>query len=138
MMSATDGASGVTSHADPDGLKGLAMDWDDALPWALLLFLAPFAMAIRSIVVDHRRKAQIEALTGKVAMLDHRMFRLDERLTALAGGAPDVTASAIPEAPTLETPPAAAPVPAPPVAAPNPAQAAMPTPATKPRFERSK
>ncbi|HXP05604.1 MAG TPA: DUF2339 domain-containing protein [Stellaceae bacterium] len=78
------------------------MDWDDVLPWAFLLFIAPFVMAIRSIVVDRRLKAQIELLTGKVAMLDHRLFRFDERLSALAGGGP-IT-------PTLETPAAVTPV----------------------------
>jgi uncharacterized membrane protein len=72
--------------ADPADRKVCAMDWDDALPWAFLLFIAPLMMAIRSIVIDRRLKAQIEVLTGKVAMLDHRLFRFDERLTALVGG----------------------------------------------------
>ena len=54
------------------------MDWDDALPWAFLLFIAPFVMAIRSIVVQRRLRAKVELLTGKVSMLDHRIFRLDE------------------------------------------------------------
>jgi uncharacterized membrane protein len=93
-----------------------AMDWDDALPWAFLLFIAPFAMAIRSFVVDRRLKAQIETLTGKIAMLDHRLFRLDERLNGLAEGE-----GAAPSAP------AATPGPAPGVApAAEPAVAARP------------
>jgi uncharacterized membrane protein len=104
------------------------MDWDDALPWALLLFVAPFAMAIRSLVVDQRLRARIAQLSDKVAMLDHRMFRLDERLIALAGGAPDAAAPPMPEAPAAETPPVAEPVPAPPLAAASPANAATPTP----------
>src|SRR5579883_2023072 len=62
------------------------MDWDDALPWALLLFIAPFVLSIRSIVADRRLKAEIEVLTGKIGMLDHRIFRLDEQLRALTGG----------------------------------------------------
>ncbi|HTQ33217.1 MAG TPA: DUF2339 domain-containing protein [Stellaceae bacterium] len=61
------------------------MDWDDALPWSFLLFIAPFALALRSLVVNNRLKRQIETLTNKVGMLDHRVFRLDERLTALGG-----------------------------------------------------
>jgi uncharacterized membrane protein len=105
------------------------MDWDDALPWAFLLFIAPFVMAIRSIVVDRRLKAQIEQLTGKVGMLDHRVFRLDERLIELTGGAPVAPAA---EAPAAETPPLAEPAPSPPVAAAGPepvvAQAPQPPP----------
>src|SRR5579864_8025048 len=76
------------------------MDWDDLIPWAFLLFIAPFVMAIRSIVVDRRLKARVETLSGKVAMLNHRIFRLDERLNALAGG--EITPT--PEAPAAETP----------------------------------
>jgi uncharacterized membrane protein len=69
------------------------MDWDDALPWAFLFFIAPFVLAARSIVVGRRLRAQIETLTGKVAMLDHRIFRLDERLNGLGEGtAPPIPA----------------------------------------------
>jgi uncharacterized membrane protein len=78
------------------------MDWDDALPWAFLLFIAPFALSIRSIVADRRLKTQIEVLTGKMGMLDHRIFRLDEQVRALGAGpaAPPPTPA---EAPTPET-----------------------------------
>jgi len=115
------------------------MDWDDALPWAFLLFIAPFVMAIRSLVVQHRLKAQVEALVGKVAMLDHRIFRLDERLTTLGGGAPTApppepsAAPAAPEAPVVPAGPVApaseavsSPTPAP--APPEPVMAAAPPP----------
>ena len=94
------------------------MDWDDALPWAFLLFIAPFVLSIRSIVADRRLKAQIEVLTGKIGMLDHRIFRLDEQVRALAGGTaapprpaeeplPEPTAEPVAaEQPAAETPPA--------------------------------
>ena len=49
------------------------MDWDDVLPWFLIVFLVPLALAARSIVVDRRLKARIDALTDKIAMLDHRL-----------------------------------------------------------------
>jgi uncharacterized membrane protein len=62
------------------------MDWDDALPWAFLLFIAPFVMGIRSFVVGRRLRAQVETLANRIAMLDHRIFRFDERLTALGSG----------------------------------------------------
>ena len=102
------------------------MDWDDALPWTFLLFIVPFAMAIRSIVVGRRLKAQIEALTGKVAMIDHRLFRFDERLTALAGGGqiapvPETPAA---ETPVAETPPMAREAQTPPVSSATPEPAA--------------
>ncbi|HVH79265.1 MAG TPA: DUF2339 domain-containing protein [Stellaceae bacterium] len=99
---------------------------DDALPWAFLLFIAPFVMGIRSIIADRRLKIQIEALTGKVAMLDHRIFRLDERLTAL-GAEPLIP----PEAAAAEQGPQPLPEPAPvaePAAAAEPASPPTPQP----------
>ncbi len=81
------------------------MDWDDAFPWAFLFFIAPFVMAIRSIVVARRFKAQIAALTGKVAMLDHRLFRLDERLDGMTAG------PVAPPVPSVASPPEAVPEP---------------------------
>jgi uncharacterized membrane protein len=108
------------------------MNWDDALPWAFLLFIAPFVMAVRSIVVHRRFKTQIELLTGKVAMLDHRLFRLDERLTALAGGGEIAAAPEAPaaEPPVADAPPVAQEAPAPvPLAAPEPAVTTAPPPA---------
>src|SRR5215469_717085 len=96
-----DRAKPTASGIRPDcGSRGAPMDWDDALPWAFLLFIAPFALSIRSIVLDRRLKAQIEVLTGKIGMLDHRIFRLDEQVRALAGGA-----VAPPPTPTEEPPP---------------------------------
>ena len=35
---------------------------DDALPWAFLLFIAPFVMGIRSIVVSRRLRARVDGL----------------------------------------------------------------------------
>ena len=64
------------------------MDWDDVLPWGFLLFIAPFLLSLRSIWTGRRLKAQIETLTSKIAMLDHRIFRLDERLSALRAEPP--------------------------------------------------
>ena len=58
------------------------MDWDDALPWSLLLTLGAIALALRSMVVQRRLRARIDALTDKLAMLDHRVFRINERLEA--------------------------------------------------------
>ena len=55
------------------------MDWDDALPWFLVVLLTAIAMAVRSLVADRRLKSQLEALASKVAMYEHRLFRLDER-----------------------------------------------------------
>src|SRR5215469_779250 len=74
------------------------MDWGDVLPWGFLFFIAPFLLSLRSILVGRRLKTQLETLTSKVAMLDHRIFRLDERLTALGSTAqliPPTTAPAI-------------------------------------------
>jgi uncharacterized membrane protein len=107
------------------------MDWDDALPWAFLFSIAPFVLAIRSIVVGRRLRVQIEALAGKVAMLEHRIFRVDERLNSLG---------AEPTAPPTLAPIAETPVPAeeaaPAVSVPEPtgpepaiAMAAAPPPA---------
>src|SRR5262249_9784476 len=99
-------------------LARCTMDWDDALPWAFLLFIAPFVLSIRSIVTDRRLKAQIDVLTGKIGMLDHRIFRLDEQVRALAGGTaappppveeplPEPTVEPVAaEQPAAETPPA--------------------------------
>ena len=106
------------------------MDWDDAFPWALLLFAAPFVLAARSIVVGRRLKAQIATLTDKVAMLDHRVFRLDERLTA-SRAEPGAALAAEPGAePAAATGPAAE-QPAPEVPAePMPAEAFAPSDAS--------
>ncbi|HWB52028.1 MAG TPA: DUF2339 domain-containing protein [Stellaceae bacterium] len=109
------------------------MAWDDALPWAFLLFIAPFALSIRSIVADRRLKAQIEVLAGKIGMLDHRIFRLDEQVRALTGetAAPPPAPVEAPVSPAAE--PAAAEPPAvgmpPPEPEPQPAMAAAPPPA---------
>ena len=84
------------------------MDWDDALLWSLVVLIAPLALAVRSIVVDRRLKARIEALTDKVAMLDHRLFRVDERLQALGAG-PETQPEAAPVeavSPAVEATPA--------------------------------
>lgn len=88
------------------------MDWDDALLWSLLVLIAPLALAVRSIVVDRRLRARIEALTDKVAMLDHRLFRVDERLQALGAG-PETQPEAAPVeavSPAAEATPAPEPV----------------------------
>src|ERR1700693_4343733 len=90
------------------------MDWDDVIPWALIIFLVPFALAVRSIVVDRRLRAQIEALANKIAMLEHRLFRFGERLD----GAPASAAPPLPEAPAVTAPEPAETVPAAPVAEP--------------------
>src|SRR5580704_8792510 len=76
------------------------MDWDDVIPWALIIFLAPFALAVRSIVVNRRLRVQIEALANKVAMLEHRLFRFGERLD----GAVVPAAAPQPEAPPVTEP----------------------------------
>jgi hypothetical protein len=65
--------------ADPEARD---VDWDDALPWLVLLTLAAIALALRSMVVQRRLRARIDALTDKLAMLDHRVFRINERLEA--------------------------------------------------------
>jgi uncharacterized membrane protein len=88
------------------------MDWDDALLWSLVVLIAPLALAVRSIVVDRRLKARIEALTDKIAMLDHRLFRVDERLQALGAG-PETQPEAAPAeavSPAVEATPAPEPV----------------------------
>jgi uncharacterized membrane protein len=97
------------------------MDWDDAVPWFFILLITALVLSVRSIVVDRRLRAQIAALTGKLAMVDHRVFRLDERLTPLeAGGA------VAPPPPTDEATP---PVP------PEPAMEAVPEPEPEPVLE---
>src|SRR5580704_5616460 len=88
------------------------MDWDDALPWFVIFLVAPVALAVRSIVVDRRLKARIDALTGKIGMLDHRLLRMDERLRAL-GERPGTEPQAAPAeapSPAVEAAPAAEPV----------------------------
>src|SRR6202035_2602560 len=80
------------------------MDWDDALPWFLVVLLTGIAMAVRSLVADRRLKTQLEALANKMAMYEHRLFRLDERVAALAGGPAPADQ---PEAPVAEQPPVA-------------------------------
>ncbi|HEV2186205.1 MAG TPA: DUF2339 domain-containing protein, partial [Stellaceae bacterium] len=113
------------------------MDWDDALPWAFLLFIAPFVMAIRSIVVNRRLKAQVELLSNKVALFDHRLLRLDERLTAFAGGAPIAPAPEAPAAPPpAEVPAAAEPVTPTAPAIPQPTAVAPPPPPPPPARPR--
>lgn len=84
------------------------MDWDDALPWAFLFSLAPFVLAIRSIVVNRRLRARLDALYDKVGMLDHRIFRVDERLSAL--GEPVPPAPQAPAAEPIIAPPDVSPV----------------------------
>jgi uncharacterized membrane protein len=88
------------------------MDWDDALPWFVIFLVAPVALAVRSIAVDRRLKARIDALTGKIGMLDHRLLRMDERLRAL-GERPGTEPQAAPAeapSPAVEAAPAAEPV----------------------------
>lgn len=106
------------------------MDWDDALPWIVIVFVGLIAMAIRSLVTDRRLKTQIDLLSNKLAMLDHRMFRLDERLTALPGGAPPAPPpeAAAPAAPAVEAPPATEPTPAVAASAPAPETAVVRAP----------
>src|SRR4051794_9642721 len=62
------------------------VDWDDALPWLLLLTLGAIVLALRSIVVQRRLGARIDALTDTLGMLDHRVFRINERLEARGQG----------------------------------------------------
>ena len=107
------------------------MDWDDALPWFLILTPGSVAMAIRSLVTDRRLKTQIEALVNKVAMYEHRLFRLDERVTGLAGEAPLPAPPVEPPAPMVEPT-----QPAPEI--PPPAQAAPPAPASAERPAESR
>jgi uncharacterized membrane protein len=114
------------------------MDWDDVLPWGFLFFIAPFLLSLRSMLVGRRLKAQVETLANKVAMLEHWIFRLDERLAAL-GAEPLIPPAVLPGAePPVETAAlpaeAAAPAPAAPgpeaVAEPAAAMAAAPPAAT--------
>lgn len=120
------------------------MDWNDVLPWGFLFFIAPFLLSLRSILVGRRLKTQLEALTSKVAMLDHRIFRLDERLTAL-GTAQLIPPTTAPATEPSYEPAAAAPEVAPvtpgePVSEPVPETvqvAAAATPATTARADRS-
>jgi uncharacterized membrane protein len=64
------------------------MDWDDALPWFFLFYVVPFVLAVRTMVVGRRLRRQVDTLTDKIGMLDHRIFRLDERMTGLTEGPP--------------------------------------------------
>ncbi|MBV8776562.1 MAG: DUF2339 domain-containing protein, partial [Alphaproteobacteria bacterium] len=92
------------------------MDWDDAIPWFFLLYLAPFVLAARSLVVSRRLRQQVATLADKVAMLDHRLFRLDERIAGTSPEAPATEAAA----PAPPAAPAAQPVEATPAAPPTP------------------
>ncbi|MBV9554064.1 MAG: DUF2339 domain-containing protein [Alphaproteobacteria bacterium] len=92
------------------------MDWDDAIPWFFLLYLAPFVLAARSLVVSRRLRQQVATLADKVAMLDHRLFRLDERIAGTSPEAPATEAAA----PAPAAAPAAQPVEATPAAPPTP------------------
>jgi len=54
------------------------MDWDDPLPWFLLLTLC--ALATRSIITDRRLRVQVDALAAKLATIEQRLPGPDERL----------------------------------------------------------
>src|ERR1700722_334457 len=71
-------------------------------------------MEIRSIVVSRRLRARVDALYDKVAMLDHRIFRLDERLGETAA-TPTAPPDVQPDTPIIEL---QEPVPATPVSEP--------------------
>jgi uncharacterized membrane protein len=92
--------------ASRPGRGGTMLDWDDLFFWALLLYIAPLVLAVSALVGKRRLKAQIRALTDKVGMLDHRVFRLNERLEG--GAAPEAPPPTAELAPT-EASPAAVP-----------------------------
>src|SRR5579872_3131801 len=108
--------------------KGFSdMDWDDALPWFFVISLAPFVMAWSALVGNRRLRAQVAALTEKLGMLDHRVFRLDERLE---GGSAAPDAAGPPPTPTVAEPAPAEPTPA--TASETPVFAPFETPITPP------
>jgi uncharacterized membrane protein len=78
------------------------MDWDDVFPWFLLLYVVPFVLAARALAVGRRLRRQVDSLTDRIGMLDHRIVRLDERVTGLAGVPP---ATSPPEVSPLEPAP---------------------------------
>jgi len=87
-----------------------AMDWDDALPWFFLFYVAPFVLAARAMVVSRRLRLRVEALVDRIGMLDHRIFRLDERLAGAPSAPPPAAISpSEPLAEPIEATPAAAP-----------------------------
>jgi uncharacterized membrane protein len=148
MMRLPSMASAVCREPMPAQEGVTHMDWDDALPWFLILLIAPYFMAVRSIIVDRRLSARLETLTNKLAMLEHRLFRLDERVSRAAPEAappeappaPSAEAAAEPTGPEPEpaTPEPATPTPEP---EPIPAMAAAPPPpaeagASGKRFEQ--
>jgi uncharacterized membrane protein len=70
------------------------MDWDNPLPWFLLVTLC--ALAARSITVDRRLRVRLDALADKLATLEQRLFGIDERLAPagiqVPSAAPDTSA----------------------------------------------
>ena len=62
------------------------MNWDDPLPWFLLVTLC--ALAVRSITADRRLRVRIDALGEKLATLDQRLFGIDEHLASAGIQAP--------------------------------------------------
>jgi uncharacterized membrane protein len=94
------------------------MDLDDALPWFFLFYLLPLGLTARSMIVSRRLRRQVETLLDKFGMVDHRLFRLDERLSALEG------TSAAPSTAPPQQPPEAAAAPEPIAAPPEPVAAA--------------
>jgi len=89
------------------------MDWDDFIPFALMI-VAALGLAIAALVAARQARRQAAALTEKFSMLDHRLVRLGEQIERLA---PPAAEAALAETPT-------GPVAAPPVetvaAAPQP------------------
>jgi uncharacterized membrane protein len=97
------------------------MDWDDAVPWFFIFFLASVSLSLRSVVVNRRLKARLDALADKVALLDARLSE-GAAASALAQEAP----AAEPDIEQQETAPP--PIPEP-MAEPAVAMASPPLPA---------
>lgn len=115
---------------------GVGMDWDDFFPFALAI-VAAVVLAARAIFDSNRSRKQLDALSEKFWMLDHRLVRLGEQVERLSSAQPppeappaiDLAAEPVAEAveePAAEPEPVAPPEPAPPVEQPAMAAAAAP------------
>ncbi len=71
------------------------MDWDDFIPFALMI-VAALGLAISALVRARQARRQIAGLTEKFWMLDHRLVRLGEQIERLT---PPAAEAAPPETP---------------------------------------
>src|SRR5579863_1387767 len=97
-------AGALVSHrsARNQGPEGVGMDWDDAVPFAIMV--AAFVLALKAVFAVRRVRVQLAELTEKFGVLDHRLVGIEERFDRFAATPGAVAPGIEPAAPAAPAP----------------------------------